>query len=389
MGVLRLSLALSVVLAHSGGIFHFTIVNAVTSVQIFYIISGFYMSLVLTEKYDCRRDIIIFYSNRLLRIYSTYYLCLLISIGVCSAIYFKSGAGSFGLIRENWNILSIFDKIYLFLSNFTIFGLEGTLFMGEGPKGLIFNPDGPQITVWPMALVAPAWSISLELAFYLLVPFLIRLKSRWLIGVVGASLLARLSTYYFGYNNDPWLYRFFPFELALFVSGMLSYRLYREIGDTLPTVSRRAIAILFLVGVFGNQLLLHVLEHFALSAEFARWPLYALVVVALPCLFAETRQSQRDGALGEFSYPLYLIHWPIVQLYAACRGFDYFGGALGRDPFAGPICAVGSLIGAWLLVRFVERPINLFRQALLRRRLTFSSPLFSRSFLNRGSDANS
>ena len=58
MGLLRVILALSVAVAHFGGFFGYTIAGGFAAVQMFYIISGFYMATILTEKYDPRRDIV-------------------------------------------------------------------------------------------------------------------------------------------------------------------------------------------------------------------------------------------------------------------------------------------------------------------------------------------
>ena len=60
MGLLRVILAMSVVLTHVGGISGYYMAGSTPSVQMFYIISGFYMATVLTEKYDPRTDIGIF-----------------------------------------------------------------------------------------------------------------------------------------------------------------------------------------------------------------------------------------------------------------------------------------------------------------------------------------
>jgi peptidoglycan/LPS O-acetylase OafA/YrhL len=56
LGVLRTILACAVLLTHSGGIFRFNIMaGGLVPVEMFYIISGFYMSLVLNVKYVGRR----------------------------------------------------------------------------------------------------------------------------------------------------------------------------------------------------------------------------------------------------------------------------------------------------------------------------------------------
>ena len=61
MGVLRLFLALSVVNAHGGNLLGFQLVDPTMAVQTFYMISGFYMALVLHEKYQPKNSTEIFH----------------------------------------------------------------------------------------------------------------------------------------------------------------------------------------------------------------------------------------------------------------------------------------------------------------------------------------
>ncbi len=52
MGTLRLILACAVLLVHTGSFFRFNITGGgQVPVELFYIISGFYMALVLNKKY--------------------------------------------------------------------------------------------------------------------------------------------------------------------------------------------------------------------------------------------------------------------------------------------------------------------------------------------------
>ena len=51
MGILRTILALAVVVYHSYKLFGFRMCGGQVAVEAFYIISGFYMALVLNEKY--------------------------------------------------------------------------------------------------------------------------------------------------------------------------------------------------------------------------------------------------------------------------------------------------------------------------------------------------
>ena len=63
-----------------------------TAVKAFFIISGFYMTLVLSSKYERKRHSLwLFYSNRVLRIYPMYYATLLAGILLYVAGSFHEG----------------------------------------------------------------------------------------------------------------------------------------------------------------------------------------------------------------------------------------------------------------------------------------------------------
>jgi hypothetical protein len=54
------------------------------------------------------------------------------------------------------------------------------------------------------------------------------------------SLVARVAAYRLGFRFDPCTYRFFPFELALFLLGMIGWRIYTkfDFGSRLPSCTR-------------------------------------------------------------------------------------------------------------------------------------------------------
>ena len=69
-------------------------------------------------------------------------------------------------------------------------------------------------------LVPQAWTLSIEIMFYILVPFVVR-KIRVIALLFSLSLFIRFLAISFGFGlHDPWTYRFFPFELALFFLGL-------------------------------------------------------------------------------------------------------------------------------------------------------------------------
>ena len=56
--------------------------------------------------------------------------------------------------------------------------------------------------------------------------------------------------------------------------------------------------------------------------------------------------------LGNISYALYLVHWPILILYSSAVGTS-------RVNFIeGAVIILASIGLAWLLIRFVEKPLR-------------------------------
>ena len=95
-------------------------------------------------------------------------------------------------------------------------------------KGLTRTPnfnDGKS-PLWRCLIIPQAWSIAIEETFYLCAPFINALRTGALLLILVLSLGARLYVYSLGGLHDPWTYRFSPFELGLFVLGILSFRAY-------------------------------------------------------------------------------------------------------------------------------------------------------------------
>jgi len=130
MGLIRLLLAFTVVIAHSNPIFGNKIVGGITSVHAFFIISGFYMALILNEKYVTKDSYKLFITNRLLRLYPVYWVMFVITIIVGLLAYRYSNHHPI-LLRpylEDPGSLSIFSWICLGISNLTLIGQDWMMF---------------------------------------------------------------------------------------------------------------------------------------------------------------------------------------------------------------------------------------------------------------------
>ena len=359
MGTLRLILAVAVVLAHIAGI-PYVITGGQTSVQCFYMISGFFIAMILDQKYNRRGDLKLFYSNRFIRIFSVYWVFLLIAVFLEVLAHFATHHGTVELWLQNWRRIGAPGLIFLALSNIFLFGQDWTLFMKMTAHGLQWTTNFQESAPWMASLlfVPPAWSLGIELTFYSAAPFISRLRW-WLIGVlIVASFVLRFAFHLHGFDRDPWSYRFFPFEIALFLLGTLSYRIYKSVKGRALGTPWKVIGC----GIFPLLLAFPLYDHSGgMFFAYGRIFLYTYLVFALPILFSFTGRMKFDRALGELSYPLYLCH-PIVLTIIGhfSKSIAYF--------WLQVILSLGLSLGlAYLVAKYLDAPIDRFRQLRVRR----------------------
>ena len=350
MGTLRVLLALSVIVGHSSsGILGSMLVNRGVAVHLFFVVSGFYMALILTGKYHDRRT---FYLNRVLRLWPTYLVVLLAAYAWFYAGWLYTGRRPPPLwIPEAFAAMPFWEAFLLHATNLTILGSDIPYFFAYLPgTGFLFEPTNVPLPAdayqgSSFLIVGQAWSISLEIWFYLLAPFLVRRGIVFLGGVAATSMLLNLST---DSVNIP-TYFFFPSQLYLFVVGILVYRFcerYRADIDRYPLGPMALVAVI--AACIGYE---------RLPASVAPYFIFAVCVLAIPWLFAYSSKSRWDTELGNLSYPIYLTHPLIAAVLATV--FHAHGGT---------IVAVVSIAVSAALHWLIERPVDRFRQALVHRR---------------------
>lgn len=106
MGLIRLLLALSVVLAHSTAILGTELVGGSAAVECFFVISGFYMAMVLEKKYFTldRGVWKTFMASRLARLYPVYLAVLLAAV---TATVFSVWRGKESGLVQDYSELSL------------------------------------------------------------------------------------------------------------------------------------------------------------------------------------------------------------------------------------------------------------------------------------------
>jgi len=358
MGLLRFFLALAVLSDHTKGLPFISPVTNTIPVQAFFLISGFYMSLILHEKYvGTSGSYRLFISNRMLRLFPVYWI--IATLIVCYSLFQVSRGGNPGQLTyffQHGDELGIGSWIYIVLSNLLIVGQDIIMFLGLTPNGGLefvsdFRQTEPQL--WSFLIIPPAWSIAIEIMFYLVAPFILRQRLRIIILLIGISCALRIAAANIGLDHDPWTYRFFPFELALFLGGRVSYDIYKKLEHfSIPKPLLLVVGGLFLVWTTCFEVL-------DLKQQVASAVIYLLVLIPLvPILFSLSKHSKIDRFIGELSYPIYLSH---LFIYYSLK--SYF---LPEDLHFGVTTAILSIALSSLIIIFVSDPLDRFRQARLK-----------------------
>ncbi|HTB23657.1 MAG TPA: acyltransferase [bacterium] len=358
MGVLRLWLAFAVLTAHIGAVGNYQLLSGPLAVQAFYVISGFYMALVLDRKYA--KSTWVFLFNRVSRLYPGYLALSLLAFLYLYSMGRLTGTdfGALFYINDYWPHFSFWGRAITVASNVLMEGKDVTVFLAVDP-----HTAGYFLSAHPVHGVVPSsafqflpqsWSLGLEFNFYLLSPWLVRLRSRWIVLIMAASTATRLALAHFGYSGDPWTYRFFPSELAVFLLGLMAYRVYRGLGEedsNWRQASYMATAVLIPVVVLsaylpGNEN----------STALLTLPLLAL---ALPWIFERSKDISLDRSIGELSYTVYLSHLLVANLM---RPLGVTSG-----PWASLYVMAGSVALCLAIRHMIEKPADHWRRAMTRK----------------------
>ena len=312
MGTLRFLLALCVVVTHASGstLLGFRLLSGITAVQGFYIVSGFLITLVLNTRAEYR-DVSSFYISRYLRLWPAYI--------VVAALVFATFKGDLlihGVARMDWPA-----ALFVIASNATIFLQDFFLFFAIAPDGASLSPTAhfitePGMQLNALLLVPQAWSLGIELTFYLIAPFVCR-SPRRLLALFCFGVLVRLALGHWSPAPDPWLYRFSPAEMMLFAAGGLGYFAGAWLERRVPARVMRAVGGVCLSILAAIILALHGrIGTLSQTLFLMNWNVLAMVAISCPFLLAASRGFKWDSMIGELSYPMYLSHLFVYEAMA-------------------------------------------------------------------------
>lgn len=343
MGLTRILLALAVVSAHTGPgqILNIGFIDGRGAVKIFFIISGFYTALILQEKYNKDSSIKTFYVNRFLRLWPTYIFITLLIM----AMKF-SRSGDVGLVFEPYWIAVIVG-----FSNLFILGQEMLYFINADLKSGVFRwcPNGSDCApnMHHLAYNIPAFTLGIELQFYLLAPFITRLRNLklaiiFLISIGFHYFLGATNRDIVGYN-----YHWLPGALAYFLSGVFGYRFYAFMKNRPQPKWLGFLAVAITLALITS----HSVRRFFPDEKWV----FLVAALLIPFIFRFSAKSKWDRIIGELSYPVYLFHFPILTYFRPNLPAEHFGISVA-------IMSIAFGIITWI---FIEGPVNRVRDKLV------------------------
>jgi peptidoglycan/LPS O-acetylase OafA/YrhL len=292
VGAIRLFLALVVAIGHLQGIvlqpaglgvpgYYMLGMNAGYAVLFFYVISGFLMSMVLSEKYSATlQGTLQFYKSRFIRIFSLYWPMALLIIILSTDI------------RNAFLAASPADK----LTNIFVIGMDWRIPFADYPS-----------EHWEAAVfgLRQAWTLSAELAFYFVAPFVLRSRVLTVAALVGSAMTRAYAVHATGF--DPrWTYYFLPSTFLFFIIGHIVYRASRR-TRWLDTGVAGAILL-------SSSVVFLLVPTYAEWDSFRFWCSVLCFALSLPGTFAATQANRWFTRIGDLSYPVYMVHLILLIL---------------------------------------------------------------------------
>jgi peptidoglycan/LPS O-acetylase OafA/YrhL len=303
----------------------------------FIILSGFVITKLIAEK---REPYGVFISRRILRLFPIFLVALVVAIFVRPLIAFTLANAKLVPIYYDgfWR-----DEQAHFWPQFFA---HLTMLHGVLPNSIL-----PHAAV---ALLVPAWSLSLEFQYYLVAPLFDFINRRfgtvgWFLLIAGSIAANRAYIQTIGpqYDHASILFA----KLPLFFVGMTSYWIYCDLSKK---HERACSALLFagapLFGYLTNSLPLTIwLSVFAL-----------IIAKDENCDVAWLKRSLAWpplAFLGRISYATYLVHFPLQWI--AKSAITRFSPEMSRTGQIFGILAISApltIVASALLYRFVEKP---------------------------------
>lgn len=195
-------------------------------------------------------------------------------------------------------------------------------------------------------LVPVSWSVSTEISFYLIAPFILRKKYKLVFCIFIISIISNILTNHYGFNNSNWRCRFFPSTLTFFLTGYYTYLAYTKLRHLRISTNHKYPTLFLYIA------LITLCQHMDIPYAIHIYVLLLSSFISIPYLFYAFKKDVTDRNIGELSYPLYLIH-PLF---------------IGINEMSGLHCKtfviMGSILGAYWCYKYWIVPIEKLRKRI-------------------------
>ena len=274
-GTLRFILALLVALSHLGFFIVSNFNQGVFAVVFFYLLAGMVSHKLITTIFI--NQPLKYYKNRIKRIFPIYIFALSFAL-----IIYMIGVSS--------PFLSTSPNLLDWISNISIIPLSYYMYSHQDT----------------FTLLPPAWSLGVELQFYLVAPFILKSKKLFFFIFISSlfififASIGKINTDYFGY-------RLIVGVIFMFMLGSVIQK----------ARDKNSIAIKQLIVIYLILITLFTYIYFKNYIAMYNYETILSLIVAIPLLifFNSPLPKKVDKYMGELSYPLFLLHFPALWIY--------------------------------------------------------------------------
>lgn len=309
--------AIAVVIAHASSMImgHALLERKYMAVQFFFMLSGFVVMCAYEHRLRTDMTLMQFCLRRAIRLYPLIW----IGTGMASLYY------------------SVFDAG---------FAADPKRLAYIGLSAAALPAPAPNFNIGKFPVNPPEWSLFFELGAYLAFGLFVRRASTKALCTLAAIGLALYAITALGWHFSELPFRYYTFGIwASFTIGMLLWRAHEARVLARFSLPFPVLALAMLVSCA-------LPEHAPLVIN----PLLVALLFPAMILFGAnthgTASSRFHALLGELSYPLYILHWPIVL----CTQ-HFLLGVLG--PGATTIAAcIFSMIVSWAIYIVIDKPVR-------------------------------
>lgn len=268
-------------------------IQGARGVQLFFIVSAFTLFLSLSNKYTAKQfELSDFFVRRFFRIAPAFYIAF-----ICYSV------------------------VDIILYNVSLKGFHNDYSMGMILSTLSFtsiiHPD------WLFSLVPGGWSISIEMLFYVCVPFLFLfiknkknslylLIATLIIGWSINALVYKNNLFSESILNDNYLFYWFPSQIGIFAIGIYMYHLWKDKSTVISKWSNvliySGVLLLVLLSFTGNIYNPMFPKHYLFGLGFL---LFGLGLSAVDKHFLLNKVIL---FIGKISFSMYLVHFFVLDV---------------------------------------------------------------------------